>query len=76
MKACKFVENVSRGFVIKRDKYKCQICFTHVFETDSHHHPQYPNIDHIIPLSKGGEHSYANVQLTCRSCNCGDKKDN
>ena len=76
MKALKFVEDVSRGFVIKRDKYKCQICFTYVFETASHHDPQYPNIDHIVPLSKGGEHSYANVQLTCRSCNCHDKRDN
>ena len=28
-----------------------------------------PEIDHIIPLSKGGEHTYANVQLLCRRCN-------
>ncbi len=27
-------------------------------------------IDHIIPLSQGGEHSYKNTQLACFECNC------
>lgn len=30
---------------------------------------KYPSIDHIIPLSKGGEHSWDNVQLAHRICN-------
>ena len=29
----------------------------------------YPSIDHIMPLSKGGVHSWANVQLAHRRCN-------
>lgn len=29
----------------------------------------YPSIDHIIPLSKGGEHSWSNIQLAHRACN-------
>lgn len=29
----------------------------------------YPSIDHIIPLSKGGRHAWDNVQLACRGCN-------
>lgn len=29
----------------------------------------YPSIDHIIPLSKGGRHAWGNVQLACRICN-------
>lgn len=35
----------------------------------------YPSIDHFIPLSKNGKHSWANVKLACRKCNTnkGDK---
>lgn len=29
----------------------------------------YPSIDHIIPLSKGGAHTWSNVQLAHRACN-------
>lgn len=29
----------------------------------------YPSIDHVIPLSRGGEHSWKNVKLAHRLCN-------
>lgn len=29
----------------------------------------YPSIEHVIPLSKNGKHSWANVKLACRKCN-------
>jgi 5-methylcytosine-specific restriction endonuclease McrA len=28
-----------------------------------------PEVDHIMPLSKGGEHSYSNTRCLCRGCN-------
>lgn len=31
--------------------------------------PEAPEVDHIFPLSKGGEHSYVNTRSTCRGCN-------
>lgn len=30
----------------------------------------YPSMDHIVPLSKGGVHEWDNIQLLCRKCNC------
>lgn len=30
---------------------------------------KYPSIEHVVPLSKGGEHSWENVKLACRRCN-------
>ena len=30
---------------------------------------QYPSIDHVMPLSKGGLHSWDNVRLAHRICN-------
>lgn len=30
---------------------------------------KYPSIDHIVPLSRGGKHSWDNVALACRRCN-------
>lgn len=30
---------------------------------------RYPSIDHVLPLSKGGEHSWRNVKLAHRICN-------
>ena len=29
----------------------------------------YPSIEHVIPISKGGYHSWDNVRLACRGCN-------
>ena len=55
-----------------KDRFKyvvCQICGRHIdFDCDSNS-DYYPSIDHIIPISKGGEHQWDNVQLACRVCN-------
>jgi 5-methylcytosine-specific restriction endonuclease McrA len=31
--------------------------------------PSYPSIDHILPLSKGGAHTWDNIMLAHRQCN-------
>lgn len=36
--------------------------------------PNYPSVDHIIPVSKGGTHTWDNVMLACRKCNI-EKRD-
>ena len=62
--------------LIKRDKGRCKICGGLVDRKDftmvNNHMKcgsRYPTIDHIIPLSQGGLHSWANVQLAHFLCN-------
>lgn len=61
--------NFSRLAVFKRDAWVCKICGQPVVKDVPHMHPLEATIDHIIPLSKGGEHSWDNVQCTHRRCN-------
>jgi 5-methylcytosine-specific restriction endonuclease McrA len=57
-----FVERISRQRVFERDEGICGICGDPVDRDDFH-------IDHVISLSKGGKHSYGNVQVAHPSCN-------
>ena len=58
----------------ERDGDICQICGLPVVDSDinnGHAGRMYPTLDHIIPLSKGGSHTWDNVQLAHMSCNAG-----
>ena len=58
-----FVEAIVAQVVFDRDKGMCGICTKAVDPATDW------EIDHIIPISKGGLHAYANVQLSHRKCN-------
>lgn len=62
-KARAFVERVDPQVVFERDKRRCGICRKLIKVRDEWH------IDHVVPLSKGGTHSYDNVQLAHAKCN-------
>lgn len=49
---------LSRRAVFARDGHACQYC-TKPAE----------NIDHVVPRSRGGTHSWDNVVASCRACN-------
>ena len=49
---------ITRRSVFARDGHRCQYCGS-----------QAENIDHVIPRSRGGTHSWENVVAACRRCN-------
>lgn len=67
-------EPVDRVKVFNRDKWKCRMCGVKV-QAKRPNDDNAAQLDHIVPLSKGGVHTYSNVQCLCRKCNCVVKTD-
>ena len=51
-----------RKYVYERDNFQCQSCGKKGTEIQL-------NIDHIIPLAKGGSNDLSNLQTLCYQCN-------
>lgn len=49
---------ISRRGVFARDEHRCQYCGCRA-ET----------LDHVVPRSRGGDHTWENVVAACRTCN-------
>jgi 5-methylcytosine-specific restriction endonuclease McrA len=64
-----FVEVVDSRYVFERDDWRCHLCRRKCRRDVDGMHPQGATVDHIVPLSKGGDHSLANVATAHRSCN-------
>lgn len=65
-----YYEPVNPIKVFDRDKWICQLCgiktpkaLRNTYEDNA------PELDHIIPISLKGAHSYLNTQCSCRKCN-------
>lgn len=69
------VEPVDPIKVFQRDGWRCRLCGVKTPQAKrGSYTDDAPELDHIIPLSKGGDHSYRNTQCACRRCN-GSKSD-
>lgn len=70
-------EDVFKDVLLERDGWTCHICKGEIPKGLDRYHPLFPHIEHIVPLSKGGEHSYENTAPAHASCNIqkGDKLD-
>ncbi|WP_414543667.1 HNH endonuclease [Nostoc sp. CCY0012] len=53
------VPPVNRREVLKRDNHTCQYCGS----------TKHLTLDHVIPRSKGGQHTWDNVVTACSKCN-------
>lgn len=75
-KGAEVVDQVDLRVVCERDGGICWICGEKVDWNDCTDskwgkvcHRNYPSIDHVYPLIKGGRHSYDNVRLAHIGCN-------
>ncbi len=53
------VPPVNRREVLRRDHHACQYCGS----------TRHLTLDHVLPVSKGGKHSWDNVVTACERCN-------
>lgn len=66
---------INHNKVFERDGWRCQICGKATPKgRRGTCYPNAPELDHRIPISRGGGHTYDNVQCACRECN--GKKSN
>lgn len=54
------VVKLTRREIFLRDNYTCQYCGTQTRDL---------TLDHVIPKSRGGAHTWENLVSACRSCN-------
>lgn len=54
--------HLNRRNVFARDHYRCQYCGEFKSKGEL-------SLDHVVPLSQGGETSWSNLVAACRSCN-------
>lgn len=62
-------EPVKASHVYERDEWTCGICQQPVDRTLTYPDPGSPSLDHVIPLARGGTHTYDNVQIAHLACN-------
>ena len=62
-------ELVHTDVVGDRDGWRCGICRRRVDRALPYPAPRSKSLDHVVPLSEGGRHTYANCRLAHLECN-------
>lgn len=62
-------KSITLAKVYKRDHGVCYICGKHLILNDDYNRLDAPTIEHVVPICRGGTHTWGNVRLACRACN-------
>lgn len=56
--------------IFERDRWRCHLCGCKTPKRlRGTYQDRAPELDHIVPLSKGGQHTRTNTACSCRKCN-------
>lgn len=69
-------EPYQNNYVFERDGRVCQICGRKINKRLKYPNPLCGSVDHIVPLSKGGDDRPGNVQASHLRCNLGKHAQN
>ena len=64
-------EPYQNNYIFERDNWICGICGRKINKRLKYPNPLCASIDHIVPLSKGGDDRPVNVQASHLRCNLG-----
>lgn len=56
------IEKIDRTAIIERDASTCYLCLRVLTKKEI-------TLDHVVPLTRGGSHTYDNLRVCCRPCN-------
>jgi hypothetical protein len=64
-------DGVTDAQIMERDRWRCGICGQRIGKLYKYPHPRSKSVDHVIPLSQGGDDTAANKRAAHLACNCG-----
>jgi 5-methylcytosine-specific restriction endonuclease McrA len=62
-------EPINAAGVMQRDNWMCHLCDEHIDSALRYPEQMSASLDHVIPMSKGGPHTYDNVRASHWLCN-------
>lgn len=62
-------ERIVAEDIYRRDGWKCGLCARPIDSRLTYPNPRSASLDHIVPISRGGDHVRANVQAAHLGCN-------
>jgi hypothetical protein len=65
-----YVYGITASAIFERDRWRCHLCGRKTRkDLKGQQRPRSPEVDHIVPLSVGGSHTWDNVATSCHECN-------
>lgn len=64
-------DGVTNAQILERDRWRCGICGKRIGKSFRWPHARSASVDHVVPISQGGEDTAANKRAAHLACNCG-----